>query len=51
MTVSIGAAVYPDDGANADALFAVADERLYSAKRGGRNRVVAPRPRVTSSAM
>jgi diguanylate cyclase (GGDEF)-like protein len=43
ITVSIGAAIFPDDGANADALFAVADERLYAAKRGGRNRVVTPR--------
>jgi diguanylate cyclase (GGDEF)-like protein len=40
VTVSIGAAIYPDDGVNADALFAVADERLYTAKKAGRNRVV-----------
>jgi len=44
VTVSIGAALYPDDGTNADALFAVADERLYAAKKAGRNRVVTPRP-------
>src|SRR5262245_21539733 len=43
LTVSIGAAIYPDDGANADALFAAADERLYAAKKAGRNRVVTPR--------
>jgi diguanylate cyclase (GGDEF)-like protein len=43
VTVSIGAAIYPDDGANVDALFAVADERLYAAKKAGRNRVVSPR--------
>jgi diguanylate cyclase (GGDEF)-like protein len=42
VTVSIGAAIYPDDAPNVDALFAVADERLYTAKRGGRNRVVTP---------
>jgi diguanylate cyclase (GGDEF)-like protein len=40
VTVSIGAAMYPDDGAKADALFRAADERLYAAKEGGRNRVV-----------
>ena len=51
VTVSIGAAIYPDDGANVDALFAAADERLYAAKKAGRNRVMAPRPRVASSAM
>ena len=43
LTVSIGAAMFPADGATVDALFAVADERLYEAKKGGRNRVVGPR--------
>jgi diguanylate cyclase (GGDEF)-like protein len=42
LTVSVGAAIYPDDGAAADALFRAADERLYAAKAGGRNRVVGP---------
>jgi diguanylate cyclase (GGDEF)-like protein len=42
VTVSIGAAIYPEDGAAADALFRAADERLYAAKEGGRNRLVAP---------
>ncbi|HEV7488574.1 MAG TPA: diguanylate cyclase [Thermoanaerobaculia bacterium] len=41
VTVSIGAAMYPDDGKVSDALFRAADERLYAAKEGGRNRVVA----------
>ena len=41
VTVSIGAAIYPEDGTTADALFHAADERLYAAKGGGRNRVVA----------
>jgi diguanylate cyclase (GGDEF)-like protein len=50
VTISIGAAVYPDDGTNADALFAAADERLYAAKRAGRNRVVTPRVRAANSA-
>ena len=40
VTVSIGAAMYPDDGSAPDALFRAADERLYKAKEGGRNRVI-----------
>jgi len=40
VTVSIGAAMYPDDGKVSDSLFRAADERLYAAKEGGRNRVV-----------
>jgi diguanylate cyclase (GGDEF)-like protein len=40
VTVSIGAAIHPDDGADRDTLFRTADERLYEAKRLGRNRVV-----------
>jgi diguanylate cyclase (GGDEF)-like protein len=43
VTVSIGAAMYPADGTTVDALFTVADERLYEAKKAGRNRVVGPR--------
>ena len=46
VTVSIGAAMYPDDGTTAEALFKAADERLYEAKHAGRNRVVAPVERV-----
>jgi diguanylate cyclase len=42
VTISVGAAMYPDDGTAADALFRAADERLYAAKSGGRNRVVGP---------
>ena len=51
VTVSIGAASYPADGLTAEALFHAADERLYQAKREGRNRiVVTPPPRVVQSA-
>ena len=50
VTISIGAAIYPNDGATADALFQAADERLYRAKRDGRNRVVVSSPRVAQSA-
>ena len=32
VTVSVGAAVYPDDGADLDALFAAADVRMYENK-------------------
>lgn len=51
VTVSIGAAVYPDDAKERDALFQAADARLYEAKNAGRNRVVAgpassPAPRI-----
>lgn len=42
VTVSIGAAIYPDDARDRDALFQAADARLYEAKNGGRNRVVGP---------
>lgn len=40
LTISIGGAIFPADGATVAALFEKADERLYEAKRGGRNRVV-----------
>lgn len=39
ITVSIGVATAPDDGTDLQTLFAVADQRLYGAKAGGRNRV------------
>jgi len=42
VTVSIGAALYPLDGADRESLFRTADERLYEAKSLGRNRVVNP---------
>jgi len=44
VTVSIGVAIYPIDGANPEALFKTADERLYVAKEQGRNRVISAAP-------
>jgi GGDEF domain-containing protein len=38
--VSIGSAIFPTDARDREALFRIADERLYEAKNLGRNRVV-----------
>lgn len=40
VTVSLGAAIFPEDGTTERELMAVADERLYAAKSSGRNRAV-----------
>jgi diguanylate cyclase (GGDEF)-like protein len=40
VTVSIGGAIYPDDGVDGDSLMRRADDALYMAKRTGRNRTV-----------
>jgi diguanylate cyclase (GGDEF)-like protein len=40
VTVSIGVALYPQHGVNAEELFRAADAALYAAKRAGRDRVV-----------
>lgn len=37
---SVGLALYPQDGHEGDTLLAVADERLYQAKRAGKDRIV-----------
>jgi diguanylate cyclase (GGDEF)-like protein/PAS domain S-box-containing protein len=39
VTVSVGVAVYPDDGMDADTLRGLSDEAVYRAKREGRNRI------------
>ena len=41
LTTSIGSACMPQDGSRVEELLARADERLYEAKRAGRNRIVA----------
>ncbi len=41
VTLSLGIAVYPDDGRDAKTLIAHADQALYHAKHSGRNRAVA----------
>ena len=40
MTVSVGLASFPADGEDAKELFALADDRMFQAKKEGRNRVV-----------
>ena len=51
VTVSIGAALYPEDARDRETLFQTADARLYEAKKQGRNRVVGPTPtRASQSA-
>jgi diguanylate cyclase (GGDEF)-like protein len=40
VTLSAGVAEFPSDGDSPEDLLAIADARLYEAKRGGRNRVV-----------
>lgn len=43
VTISAGLASFPDDGEDASELFALADDRMFQAKKEGRNRVVAGR--------
>ncbi len=40
VTISAGLACYPNDGESIDKLLQTADNRLYEAKRSGRNRVI-----------
>ena len=42
LTISVGLAVYPDDGRTPEVLLSQADQRLYQAKRQGGDRVVGP---------
>lgn len=45
-TASLGCATLEEAGGSIDALIALADERLYAAKRAGRNRVHLPEARA-----
>jgi diguanylate cyclase (GGDEF)-like protein len=40
VTVSVGVSSFPDDGQTTTDLLKAADQALYAAKAGGRNRVV-----------
>ena len=40
VTISVGVAVFPEHGTTRDVLIEHADEALYRAKNGGRNKVV-----------
>jgi diguanylate cyclase (GGDEF)-like protein len=44
---SVGIAIFPNDGTNADALFAAADRALYSAKQRGKNQYQFAEPSTT----
>jgi diguanylate cyclase (GGDEF)-like protein len=46
--LSIGVALYPDDGSNPDELHAAADEAMYAAKRATRDRALITRVPQTS---
>lgn len=41
LTVSVGAATWPDDARNGTALVQIADENLYAAKSSGRGRIMS----------
>lgn len=47
VTLSMGVATFPEDGADASELLKRADDALYAAKRHGRNRLVAASPELS----
>jgi diguanylate cyclase (GGDEF)-like protein len=49
ISLSIGVASFPEDGLTPETIFAVADERHYAAKRGGRQRLVSESPPAVNS--
>lgn len=44
VTVSVGAALFPQHGTDLDGLISLADEALYQAKNAGRNQVICYQP-------
>jgi diguanylate cyclase (GGDEF)-like protein len=44
LSVSVGVAIYPDDGADATSLIAMADTAMYCSKRQGGSRVAFCNP-------
>lgn len=48
LTLSGGAAVYPGDGETVEQLIDAADQRLYEAKRQGKNRILCPQQAAVS---
>lgn len=50
VTASIGVAVFPDDGDNADTLWRNADCAMYGAKRAGGNQVISMSPEILKRA-
>ncbi|HEX7557235.1 MAG TPA: sensor domain-containing diguanylate cyclase [Leptolinea sp.] len=49
VTISLGVAIFPDDGSNSATVLKAADMALYSAKREGRDRVVVAGPNTIRS--
>ncbi len=49
LTMSVGVAIFPDDGEDAPKLIAAADRAMYQAKASGRNRVVMAASEITGT--
>jgi len=48
LSISVGVATFPDDANDSEGLVRAADAALYTAKHGGRNRVVLASPTISS---
>ncbi len=51
VSVSLGIAIYPEDGLTPEAIFEAADQRHYFAKRNGRGQAVSESPPQTKPAL
>jgi len=51
VTMSIGISLYPDDGADAEAILTNADTAMYHAKRNGRNSYQRFGPEMNASSV